>query len=70
MASDSGSETRRRVSRRLLPLVGYCFSIACLVWVYYDFDWKAELPRLMASDWRWVALAVLADISIYVIQGW
>lgn len=70
MASDSGSKTRRRVSRWLLPLVGYCFSIACLVWVYSGFDWKAELPRLMAADWWWVTLAVVSDVLVYVIQGW
>lgn len=44
-------------------------SIICLVWVYYGFDWKKELPRLAATDWRWVSLAIVADIAVYVCQG-
>jgi len=45
-------------------------SIASLVWVYWGFDWKTELPRLARADWRWVALAVFCDILVYFIQGW
>jgi glycosyltransferase 2 family protein len=44
--------------------------LACLIWVYRGFDWKRELPRIWATDMRWVAVAVIADILVYVTQGW
>jgi uncharacterized protein (TIRG00374 family) len=50
--------------------LGYAVSIACLVWVYWGFDWHRELPKLRATHWGWVTLAVVADIFVYVCQGW
>jgi len=52
-----------------MPVLGYSVAIGCLIWVYRGFDWKSELPRLAATDWRWVSLAVVADILVYVCQG-
>lgn len=60
---------RRRAPAWLIPVVGYGVAFGCLVWVYRGFDWKTELPRLAAADWRWVALAVATDIAVYVCQG-
>jgi uncharacterized protein (TIRG00374 family) len=51
-------------------VAGYAVSLACLIWVYRGFDWKGELPKLLATDWRWVTVAVLADVVVYVVQGW
>ena len=61
---------RQRFPRWLAPVLGYAVSIACLVWVYHGFDWKAELPKIFATDWRWVAVAVICDVCVYVVQGW
>ncbi len=41
-----------------------------MLWVYWGFDWKSELPKLVKSDWRWVTLAVVCDIATYFCQGW
>jgi uncharacterized protein (TIRG00374 family) len=65
-----GAGSRRRFPPWLIPVLGYSISIACLIWVYRGFDWQSELPRLLATDWRWVSLAVVADILVYVCQGW
>lgn len=54
----------------MIPVVGYALSLAGLVWVYHGFDWKSQLPALLRTDWRWVSLAVVTDISVYVLQGW
>ncbi len=48
----------------------YVLSLACLLWVYHDFDWKNELPRLARIHWAWIALAVAADVLVYVSQAW
>ncbi len=70
MGSVESAGQRRRVPHWIIAALGYSISIACLVWVYHGFDWKQELPRVMATDWRWVTLAVISDICVYVIQGW
>ncbi len=70
MESARSPGARRRVPSWLLPALGYAVSIACLVWVYYGFDWREQLPKLLATDWRLIALAVLTDVCVYVIQGW
>ena len=53
----------------LLPFIGYVISIASLIWVYHGFDWKEQLPRVARTDLRWVTLAMLFDIAVYVCQG-
>jgi len=60
---------RRRLPNWLVPVLGYGVSIGCLIWVYSGFDWRRELPRLLATDWRWVALAVVFDWVVYFCQG-
>jgi len=70
MSSSPVPRARRTVPRWLLPVIGYGISLACLVWLYWGFDWKTELARFAAADRRWVTLAVIADISVYCIQGW
>lgn len=57
--------------RTKLLLVGAnLLSIGCLFWALHD----AEIGRLGQEirelDWRWVILGVVADICVYVCQGW
>ncbi len=70
MVSLSGDEAPGTGSRWLIPALGYVISAAALLWVYWGFDWRAELPRLAAADWRWVAFAMLADAATYFVQAW
>ena len=62
------------VSRRFPPWLGsaavYALSIGCLIWVYHDFHWKKELPRLARIHWAWILLAVAIDILVYVLQAY
>jgi hypothetical protein len=50
--------------------IAYALSLACLLWVYHDFDWKNELPRLAKIHWAWILVAVAADVLVYVSQAW
>ncbi len=70
MESGGSPRARRRVPSWLFPALGYAVSIACLIWVYYGFDWREQLPKLLATDWKLIALAVATDVCVYVIQGW
>ncbi len=70
MASNSGGGPRRKATAWLFPTLAYVISAVAFLWVYWGFDWKAALTRFAASDWRWVACSVLADVSVYLCQGW
>lgn len=70
MVSVSGEVSRRRASSWVVPALGYTVSVAALVWVYWGFDWKTELPKIAKADWRWVTLSVVADLATYFCQGW
>jgi glycosyltransferase 2 family protein len=54
---------------RAFAWVGYAISIACLVWVLYDFHVKEALEQLAHVSWRWVALGIALDVVSYVVQG-
>lgn len=69
MSLPSG-RAKRRVPSWLGSATVYAISVACLLWVYHDFDWKGELPRLARIHWVWIAVAVACDILVYISQGW
>ena len=70
MVPVSGEASPRRASSWVVPALGYTVSVAALVWVYWGFDWKTELPKIATADWRWVTLSVVADLATYFCQGW
>ena len=45
-------------------------SIACLAWALHGVSWAELGEEIRELDWRWVAIGVIADILVYVIQGW
>ncbi len=69
MSSPSGNGGRR-FPAWLGPALAYAVSLGCLLWVYHDFDWRTELPKLRQIHPLWIVLAVAADVLVYVSQGW
>jgi hypothetical protein len=69
-SASSGNGTRNQSSSWWGTGFAYALSLACLLWVYHDFDWKNELPRLARIHWAWILLAVAADVLVYVSQAW
>lgn len=61
---------RRQIPPWVGPVLVYALSAGCLIWVYRDFDWHTELPRLLHMHWWWLVFAVLCDVLVYVIQAW
>jgi len=59
-----------RVRSRVFALVTIVLSLACLAWALHGVSWSELWEDIRALDWRWVALAAVADILVYVIQGW
>src|SRR5215468_442482 len=58
--SDSGSWIR---------YLSYVIAVVCLIWVLHDIDLRRLIKDLAGIDWRWVALAVVCDVTSYVCQG-
>jgi uncharacterized protein (TIRG00374 family) len=45
-------------------------SVACLAWALHGVSWTELWEEIRELDWRWVAIGVVADLLVYVIQGW
>src|SRR6202050_483466 len=61
--------------RRKLPSwapqgAGYLESTACLVWVLHVYPISDLIPTIRALDFRWVLLAVICDLAVYVTHAW
>jgi uncharacterized protein (TIRG00374 family) len=50
--------------------LGYALSAGCLVWVLHSYRIADLLPQLRQLEWRWVALGVGLDLSVYVCHAW
>lgn len=58
-----------RSKSRIYVWIGYTVSLACLVWVLYDFHVKEALEELANVSWWWVLLGIALDVLSYVVQG-
>jgi uncharacterized protein (TIRG00374 family) len=50
--------------------VGYAISAASLIWVLHGYpigELVREIPKL---DWKWVVVAVAADLAVYLCHAW
>src|SRR6202046_1120783 len=45
-------------------------SVACLAWALHGVSWTELWEEVRELDWHWVAVGVVADVLIYVVQGW
>jgi uncharacterized protein (TIRG00374 family) len=77
MASDpadlmdpSRAASRRKVPSWLPQALGYSLSIACLIWVLRGYPIGDLIATIGSLDWRWVSLAVAADLSAYIVHAW
>ena len=39
-------------------------------WALHGVNWHELWEEIRELDWRWVAAAAVADVLVYVIQGW
>ena len=66
----SDVKARRRIPSWLPQVLGYCLSIGCLIWVLHGYPINELIPTIRALDWRWVSLAVVSDLLVYVTHAW
>ncbi len=69
MSVDSG-KSRRKLPAWAMPAVGYTLSAISLIWVFRGFDFGKTLADLESLDWRYVSIAVIFDISVYLCHAW
>jgi len=61
----------RKIPSWLPQVLGYCLSAGCLIWVLHGYPVKEDLiPAIKDLDWKWVSLAVISDLTVYVAHGW
>jgi uncharacterized protein (TIRG00374 family) len=61
------SEQKRRVWIRIA--LSYALAIACLVWVFHDYDFSDLLRRVASMNLLLVAMAITCDALSFVCQG-
>ena len=50
--------------------LGYLLSVLCLAWALRNYQLNELWPTIRSLDWRWVAVAILADLSVYICHAW
>jgi uncharacterized protein (TIRG00374 family) len=61
---------RRKIPWWAPQVLVYAFCAACLIWVLRGYDLRQLVAPEPPLDWRWMALAVAADLAAYVCHGW
>src|SRR2546427_6197016 len=63
-------KARKKTPKWLMPFLGYTLSAMSLIWVFRGFNLKQTLADLESLDWRFVSIAVVFDLSVYLCHGW
>ena len=61
---------RRWMPSWLPQVLGYAISAACLFWVLHNYNLRELTAAIRTLDWTWVALSVVADLSVYLAHAW
>jgi uncharacterized protein (TIRG00374 family) len=63
-------KSRRRIPTWVMPTAGYTLSALSLIWVFHGFNLQQTLADLASLDWRYVSIAVIFDLAVYLSHGW
>jgi uncharacterized protein (TIRG00374 family) len=61
---------RPKIPSWLPQVLGFAVSIACLIWVLHDYPLSDLKDAINDLDWKWIAVAVVSDLVVYVVHGW
>lgn len=67
--ASSPLERNRKIRSWALIIVTNIVSLACLAWVLNGADLSDLWGEVREMDWRWVVLAVLSDVGVYMLHG-
>jgi uncharacterized membrane protein YbhN (UPF0104 family) len=51
-------------------LVTWAISIGSLVWALRGYDFSQIKVAFLSVRWGWVLVAVMLELTVYVVQGW
>lgn len=61
---------RRKIPSWVPQVLGYAIAAASLIWVLHGFPYGEMIPAIQSLDWKWMVIAVAADLAIYFAQAW
>jgi glycosyltransferase 2 family protein len=64
------SKSRTKIPKWLMPVLGYTLSAVSLIWVFHGFNLQQTLSDLESLDLRYVSIAVIFDLAVYLSHGW
>jgi uncharacterized protein (TIRG00374 family) len=75
VAQVSGIDSSSKPSRRKIPswlpqALGYTTSAVCLLWVLHDYPLRDLKEAIQDLDWKWIGIAVVSDLVVYIVHGW
>lgn len=59
-----------RTRSHIFGAVTIVLSLACLAWALHGLNWSELWEDIRDLDWRWVAVAAISNVLVYVIQAW
>lgn len=51
-------------------MLSYGISAGCLAWVLHAYKISDLLPQLRQLEWKWLALGMALDLSVYICHAW
>jgi uncharacterized protein (TIRG00374 family) len=61
-------ETKR--AAHVFTVVTLVLSVACVAWAVHGVSWSELWEEVQELDWRWVAVAAITEVLVYVVQSW
>jgi hypothetical protein len=61
---------RPKIPSWLPQVLGCALSVACLIWVLHDYKLAELKDAIQEMDWKWIGIAVLSDLLVYIVGGW
>src|SRR5215831_2331973 len=68
--SQEAGKSRGKIPGWLMPALGYTLSAVSLIWVFRGFDFRKTLADLESLDWRYVSVAVIFALAVYLSHAW
>lgn len=70
MESVEQPEQRRKKRHWVILIVSNLLSLVCLWWALRGINWREYPDEVRDINWWWIGLAAVADVTVYLWQGW
>ncbi|HMD49995.1 MAG TPA: lysylphosphatidylglycerol synthase transmembrane domain-containing protein, partial [Bryobacteraceae bacterium] len=64
------SPPQSKRASHVFTVVTAVLSLACIAWAVHGVSWSELWEEIGELDWRWVAVAAVTDLLVYVVQAW